>query len=271
MRIFFYFLIFISSINSGYASNNNVLKVLSTTSTRDSGFYNYLLPKFEEQHKVKVYVIATGTGQAIKNAQNCNGDILITHAPDLEKEFVKNKFGVSRHNLMYNDFVLIGPKTQLRELQKLTNITDVFSYLAFNKIKFISRGDNSGTNISEHKIWNLSNINIKNHSGDWYLETGQGMGATLNIAVATNSYVYSDRATWLKFKNKQNHMIVYENDHLMFNQYSIVQINPKYCTMINNKLADTFFKWITSKDVQQLIKNYKLDGKSLFVPNFQNE
>ena len=268
MKNIFLYLFFIIYIGSSHAADDNIVKLLSTTSTRDSGLYNYILPVFENENNIKVYVIATGTGQALKNAQNCNGDLLITHAYKLESEFVKNGFGISRHNLMYNDFVLVGPKDHFDIIRKSENIVEAFILIANNKDKFISRGDNSGTNISEHKIWNKAKIDIQKYSGDWFLETGQGMGATLNIAIATNSYVYTDRSTWLKFNNKQEHTIVYENDSMMFNQYGVVQINPKYCTMTNDYHADILFKWITSKKGQELIRSYKLNGKSLFVPNF---
>ena len=257
-------------VNHGYCygSDNNIIKILSTTSTRDSGLYKYILPIFEKKYNAKVYVIATGTGQAIKNAENCNGDLLITHAQELEINFVNNGFGISRHNLMYNDFVLIGPNTKIDLIKKSKNIIDAFNLIAMSKYKFISRGDNSGTNISEKKIWDLTNIDIKKNSGKWYLETGQGMGATLNVAVATDAYAYTDRATWLKFKNKQDHIITYEGDSRMFNQYGIVKINPTHCKNINYKYSNLFFSWITSKQGQKLIKNYKFNDKVLFVPNF---
>ncbi|MBT7236670.1 MAG: sulfate transporter [Gammaproteobacteria bacterium] len=268
MKKIFLFLFLIINVNSVYASDNNIVKLLSTTSTRDSGLYGYILPIFENEFNIKVYVIATGTGQALKNAQNCNGDLLITHATELESEFVKNGFGISRHNLMYNDFILVGPKHHSNNIKKSKNIIEAFNLISDNKEKFISRGDNSGTNISELNIWNKTNVDIQKYSGDWYLETGQGMGATLNIAIATDSFVYTDRSTWQKFNNKQEHVVVYENDPMMFNQYGVVQINPKHCNMTNYNYSNIFFKWITSKKGQELIRSYKLNGKSLFIPNF---
>jgi tungstate transport system substrate-binding protein len=263
-------LFLVSCINFVHASDENIIKLLSTTSTRDSGLYSHILPMFENEYNIKVYVIATGTGQAIKNAQNCNGDLLITHADKLENKFVKNGFGLSRHNLMYNDFILVGPKDKSNEFRNAKDIIEVFSLIAKNKNKFISRGDNSGTDISEHEIWQKTNIDIQKHSGDWYLKTGQGMGATLNITIATNSYTYTDRATWLKFNNKQQHVIVFENDPLMFNQYGIVKINPKHCKMNSYYYSNIFFKWITSAKGQGIIGSYKLNGKTLFTPNFND-
>ncbi len=260
--IFFISIIFDISISH---SDNNIIKILSTTSTRDSGFFNYILPKFEKQFNANVYVIATGTGQAIKNAINCNGDILITHATDLEEQFVKDGFGDSRHDLMYNDFIIIGPKN--KNISDSNNILDVFKNIAKSELKFISRGDNSGTDISEKKLWELADINITNHSGSWYLETGQGMGPSLNIAIATNSFIYTDRATWLKFQNKQEHEIKFSGDERMFNQYGIVKINPDHCDNLNLMYSNLFFNWITSKHGQSLINNYKYNGHPLFFPN----
>ena len=265
MRNFIIFCIFIFSNINIANSDSNTIKILSTTSTRDSGFFKYILPKFEKQFNANVYVIATGTGQAIKNAINCNGDILITHAIDLEQKFVKDGYGNSRHNLMYNDFVLVGPKNKKKFDTK--NILDVFKIIAKSELKFISRGDNSGTDISEKKLWGLADINISNQSGSWYLETGQGMGPSLNIAIATNAFIYTDRATWLKFQNKQDHQIKFSGDKKMFNQYGIVKINPEHCNNLNVKYSDLFFKWITSKQGQSLIYNYQYNGQPLFFPN----
>ena len=245
------------------------LRILSTTSTRDSGLYEYLLPIFEKKYDINSYVIATGTGHAIKNAEYCNGDVLITHAKNLEEQFVADGYGKHRSNLMYNDFVLIGPSSDPAKISNSDNVSDAFSRIYQSTPFFISRGDQSGTHLSELNIWNsyaISKPIPSNHK--WYLETGQGMGATLNVAVGMNAYTYSDRATWLKFKNKQNHVILYENDDLLRNQYGIVLINENHCRNINHDEANMFYKWITSNEGQEHISNYKFNNEPLFIPNY---
>ncbi|MAM05803.1 MAG: sulfate transporter [Flavobacteriales bacterium] len=245
------------------------LRILSTTSTRDSGLYSYLLPIFDQKYNINSHVIATGTGHAIKNAENCNGDILITHAKKLEDEFVDNGYGKIRSNLMYNDFVLVGPSSDPIKLSTSTNLSDALSKIYQFMPFFISRGDESGTHLSELHIWDtLIKIKPNPSVNRWYLETGQGMGATLNVAVGMNAYTYTDRATWLKFKNKQNHVILFENDSLLRNQYGIVLISNEHCKDINHNGAAIFYNWITSNEGQQYISKYMLNNRSLFIPNY---
>jgi len=266
------FLILVLSFpHISYGAENDNLKLLSTTSTRDSGFLEYMLPKFEKKYNIKVHVIALGTGQALHAAKNCNGDILLTHAPQLEKEFIKNGYGISRDNLMHNDFVIIGPKNDPANIQMLTKASEVFKRISETSTLFISRGDDSGTNISENSIWKKANINPNQYSGTWYLESGQGMGATLNIAIGMNSYTYSDRATWLKFKNKNKHTILFEGDSAMFNQYALIKINPQKCRNLNINNINYFYSWIISPEGKLLISNYIVNGVQLFTPNYIND
>ena len=264
--ILFCLLLFIPSINY----SNSDLRILSTTSTRDSGLYSYLLPIFSEKFGINSHVIATGTGHAIKNAEYCNGDILITHAKKLEDKFIADGYGKIRSNLMYNDFVLIGPSSDPAQISNSTSVSEAFTKIYQYMPFFVSRGDDSGTYISEISIWNLNKASKPNPSIDkWYLETGQGMGATLNIAVAMNAYTYSDRATWLKFKNKQNHKVLFDNDKIMRNQYGIVLISDKHCKNINHNAANIFYQWVTSNEGQRHIFDYKLNNEPLFVPNYR--
>ena len=248
--------------------SESTLKILSTTSTRDSGFYAYILPFFEEKFNIQTFTISTGTGQAIMNAKNCNGDILITHAENLENKFVEENYGISRNNLMYNNFIIIGPSKFKSLFLSITDVKDAFKLIYEKKLKFVSRGDKSGTHISEKKIWSRADIDV-NKIGSWYLKVGQGMGSTLNIAIAMDALTYSDSATWLKFSNKQSHKILFNKDTMMMNQYGIVLINPKYCNNINHNSARLFHDWILSNEGQSLIRNYKYENMSLFIPNYK--
>ena len=241
-------------------------KILSTTSTRDSGFYNYILPIFEKKFDIKTYTINTGTGQAIMNGKNCNGDILITHSKYLEDNFVKNGYGLSRKNLMHNRYVLIGPAKYKELFENTSSVIDAYNIIYSNKIKFVSRGDESGTHLSEKKIWNNANLNL-NSENLWYLSVGQGMGPTLNMAIAMNSVTYSDIATWLKFANKGDHVILFEGDDMMINQYGITLINPNHCKNINHDDAKIFHKWMLSDEGQRIIGQYKYNNIPLFRPN----
>ncbi|MDA7748566.1 substrate-binding domain-containing protein [Gammaproteobacteria bacterium] len=247
--------------------DSNSLKILSTTSTRDSGFFNHLLPIFEKQLKIKTQVIAVGTGQALQNAKNCDGDILLVHAPNLEQEFINDGYGLSRHNVMYNDFVVIGPSDDPIKINSYVSIKNIFRLIYDTKTNFISRGDNSGTNISELLIWDSISYNPYNFSGNWYLESGQGMGATLNIAIGKDAYTYSDRATWVRFNNKSSHKILSSGDPLMHNQYSLVTINPDHCHNLNTSAIAKFKTWILSKDGQASIDAYIIDNNRLFKSN----
>ena len=254
---------FVSSI--AYA-DSNVLLIQSTTSTRDSGLYKYILPKFEDEYDIKAYVVAVGTGQALQNAKNCDGDILIVHSRKLEDKFINEGFGIQRENLMYNDYVVIGPSESNLKIDKNHSVTDFFKIIMNNKFLFVSRGDNSGTNLAELDIWNNLSISSEMLDKEWYLKTGQGMGQTLNIAIGLNAYTFTDRATWTRFKNKKDHIILYENDPLLVNQYGIIKINPKHCSNINHNAAKTFFDWILSKKGQKLISEYMVDEQYLFSP-----
>ncbi|MEC9206316.1 MAG: substrate-binding domain-containing protein [Pseudomonadota bacterium] len=254
---------------SGYLfSEKNDLIIQSTTSTRDSGLYKYLMPIFSKKFNVDVSVVAVGTGQALSNAKNCDADILIVHARDLEEKFVKDGFGSMRSNLMYNKFIIIGPKTDPANISTEKNIHDVFLKIMRSNSKFISRSDDSGTYFSEMKIWNDLNLNPKIYSGNWYLESGQGMGATLNIAIGINAYTFTDSSTWIRFKNKSSHTILFEsNETAMYNQYGVIKINPKHCPGLNHMDAGNLYDWLLSKEGQNLINGYKLHGKQLFYAN----
>ena len=267
MKINYYLslLLFIYPLN--VLSDNNIL-IQSTTSTRDSGFYEYIIPFFYNKHKINVSVVSVGTGQAIKNASRCDGDLLIVHAMELEKKFINNGFGVLRNNLMHNNFVIIGPKNDPANIYNSTNISEVFYKLYNTKHKFISRGDDSGTHMKEKKIWGLAQINTAKLDNNWYLESGQGMGATLNITIGLNAYTISDNATWARFNNKNSHKILFDKDKSLHNQYGIIKINPKICPDLNHNNANIFYNWILSNEGQTLIDQFTINGINVFNGNF---
>jgi len=251
---------------SANADDQSIL-VQSTTSTANSGLYEFLLPKFESHSGIKVNVVAVGTGQAIKNASNCDADVLLVHAKSAEEEFVTEGFGVQRHNLMYNDFVIVGPSNDPAEIKSRKTANEALAQLANSNTIFTSRGDNSGTHKKELALWQLTNVDPTKDSGKWYRETGSGMGATLNIAIGMNAYALTDRATWIKFKNRGQHEILFEGDEQLFNQYGVTLVNSKKCPHVKATDATEFVNWLVGSSGQQLIGEYKVNGQQLFYPN----
>ena len=248
-------------------ANDTFIIVQSTTSTQNSGLFDHILPKFSEKTGVDVRVVAVGTGQALKNARNGDGDVLLVHAKSAEEEFVANGDGVRRHNVMYNDFVIVGPNDDPAQIAGISDITIALTRLAKTKALFASRGDDSGTHKKEHSLWKLTGIDASRHSGKWYRETGSGMGATLNVAVAMGAYTMTDRATWISFQNKDRFAIHVEGDPRLFNQYGIILVNPKRHPHVKARLAQQFIDWLLSNEGQQSIAGYRLGGRQLFFPN----
>jgi tungstate transport system substrate-binding protein len=241
--------------------------VQSTTSTRNSGLYDYLIPIYTKATGKEVRIVAVGTGQAIKNARNCDGDVLIVHSKVDEEAFVAAGYGLKRRDLMYNDFVLIGPTDDPAGIRGSSNITEVLETIAQAQAKFVSRGDDSGTHKAELRFWKAANIDPKPASGTWYIEIGQGMGATLNVSVQINGYVISDRSTWEAFKNKGGHEILFEGDHRLFNQYGVIVVNPEKCNQVHAENAKLFAGWLVSSEGQQAINSYKVRGQQVFFAN----
>lgn len=239
----------------------------STTSTQNSGLYDYILPIFSDKYNIDVRVVAVGTGQAIKNAQNCDGDVLIVHSQTSEENFVESGYGLYRQNLMYNDFIIIGPQNDPAEIDSSQNAFEVFKKIYNSKSVFSSRGDESGTHKAEIKIWNEINLETNKFNGNWYRELGLGMGATLNVAVQMDAYALSDRATWLAFNNKRDHKVLFEGDKSLFNQYGIIPVNPKKCPTVKFNLSEKFIYWMLSKEGQNKIASFKVNGHQLFFPN----
>ena len=244
-----------------------VIVVQSTTSTANSGLYGSILPQFEKQTGIRVNVVAGGTGQAIKNATRGDGDVLLVHATAAEEKFVADGWGVDRFDLMYNDFIFVGPDNDPAGLSDATSAVDALIRISSGRALFASRGDDSGTHQKERLLWTSAGIDPTTSSGDWYRETGSGMGATLNVAVGMNAYAMTDRATWMRFGNKLGFKIVFDNDQQLFNQYGIILVNPSRHPHVNAKDGQIFINWMLGEKGQMAIANFTLDGQQLFFPN----
>jgi len=263
-HIFIIFSIF--SISSNCFSEE-FITLQSTTSTQNSGLYDYLLPKFFDHSNLKVKVVAVGTGQALKNSEKCDGDVLLVHSKKDEEKFVNNGFGISRYDLMYNDFIIIGPSKDPAGLISKNNIKHALKSIINSDSVFVSRGDNSGTHKAELFLWDLAKININDFSKNHYRELGLSMGATLNVAIQMGAYVLSDRATWLAFNNKGNHKVLFQGDKNLHNQYGIIIVNPERCKNVKLQNAQKFVNWMLSNEGQKSISSFKINGQQLFFPN----
>ena len=241
--------------------------VQSTTSTANSGLYDYILPMFTAKTGIKVNVVAVGTGQAIKNAQNGDGDVLLVHAKASEEKFVAEGWGVERSDVMYNDFVIVGPAADPAGIAGSNDAVAAMKTIADKKSLFASRGDNSGTHKKEVSLWKAAAVDTAANSGDWYRETGSGMGATLNTAVGMGAYALTDRATWISFKNKGDYKIVVEGDKGLFNQYGVILVNPAKHPQVKQAEGQAFIDWILGSEGQAAIASYKLNDQQLFFPN----
>jgi len=242
--------------------------VSSTTSTQDSGLFGYILPLFKEKTGIEVKVIAQGTGQALDTGRRGDSDVVFVHAKSAEEKFLAEGEGVKRHPVMYNDFVLIGPKSDPAGIKGIKDVAKALKTIMDKQADFISRGDRSGTHIAELALWNKdAGIDIEKEKGPWYKSIGQGMGAALNTAGASNGYVLSDRGTWLSFKNKGDLQILVEGDKRLFNQYGVMLVNPAKHPNVKKELGQAFIDWLISPEGQEAIANYRINGEQLFYPN----
>lgn len=241
--------------------------VQSTTSTQNSGFYEHLLPIFQAETGIEVRVVAVGTGQAIRNAINGDADVLLVHAKAEEEDFVAHGWGVSRADLMYNDFVIVGPKEDPAGISGEADVLAALVRIAGKESIFASRGDDSGTHKAEMRLWRETGVDVEAASGSWYRETGSGMGATLNAGIGMGGYVLTDRATWIAFRNKQEHAVLVEGDPKLFNQYGIILVNPERHPHVKAGDGQRFVDWMLSEDGQAAIAEFKVDGEQLFFPN----
>jgi len=240
--------------------------VQSTTSTANSGLYDHLLPIFEAETGIEVNVVAVGTGQAIRNARNCDGGVLLVHARPAEEAFVADGRGTERTDLMYNDFVIVGPQDDPAGIDGMTDAQAALAHIAEAEAIFASRGDDSGTHKAEIALWSVTGIDPAAASRQWYRETGSGMGATLNAGIGMGGYVMTDRATWISFANKQDHRIVVEGDADLFNQYGVIPVSPDACPSVNHAAARAFADWLVSAAGQAAIAAFEVDGQQLFFP-----
>ena len=254
-------------ISASVPAAQDSIVIQSTTSTANSGLYDYLLPLFEETHGIKVNVVAVGTGQAIRNAMRGDGDVLLVHAESDEKQFVADGWGVERFDLMFNDFVLVGPAADPAGLEEADSVGEALTRISLSGKFFASRGDDSGTHKKELALWRSAGIDPSEASGGWYRETGSGMGATLNVAVGMNAYCLTDRATWISFANKQGLRVLYEDDPPLFNQYGIILVDSKKHPHVKAKAGQAFVDWMIGKAGQTAIANFRRSGQQLFFPN----
>ncbi len=260
-------LVMTATLLSGQAfAQDKSIVVASTTSTQDSGLFGYLLPIVKQKLGIEVKVLAQGTGQALDTARRGDADVVFVHAKSAEEKFLAEGFGVKRYPVMYNDFVLIGPKTDPAGVHG-SDIVKALQTIKAKAAPFISRGDRSGTNIAELALWKQAGIDIAKDKGPWYKEIGQGMGAALNMASASNAYVLSDRGTWLAFKNRGDLDIIVEGDKRLFNQYGVMLVNPAKHPHVKKELGQEFIDWLVSPDGQKTIAGYKINGQQLFYPN----
>ncbi len=249
------------------AAQDNTIVVASTTSTEDSGLFKHILPLFKAKTGIEVKVVAQGTGQALDTARRGDADVVFVHAKSAEEAFLAQGFGVKRYPVMYNDFVLIGPKTDQAGVAGTKDIVAALRTLHDKQITFISRGDRSGTHLAELALWKAAGIEVGPNSGAWYKSIGQGMGAALNTAAALNAYVLSDRGTWLAFGNKGDLDIAVQGDKRLFNQYGVTLVNPQKHSHVKAAAGQQFIDWLVSPEGQRAIADYRINGSQLFYPN----
>jgi tungstate transport system substrate-binding protein len=253
------------------AAQEKSIVVASTTSTQDSGLFGFILPKFKAKTGIDVRVISQGTGQALDTGRRGDADVVFVHAKPQEEKFVADGFGVKRYAVMYNDFVLIGPKADPAKIKGGKDVVAALKAISEKASPFVSRGDRSGTHAAELALWKVAGLDPAGSKPGWYREIGQGMGAALNTAGAMGAYVLSDRGTWISFKNKGDLEIVVEGDRRLFNQYGIMLVNPQKHPNVKKDLGQAFIDWVISPEGQETIAAYKIDGQQLFFPNAGNE
>jgi tungstate transport system substrate-binding protein len=243
------------------------ITVASTTSTEQSGLFKHLLPVFEAKTGIKVRVVAVGTGQALDIGRRGDADVVLVHAKPLEEKFMAEGQGVKRYDVMYNDFVLIGPKSDPAKVAGTKDIVAAFQRIRDAQAPFVSRGDRSGTHFAELEIWKLAGVDIAQAKGSWYRDTGQGMGPALNTAAGMNAYILADRGTWLSFKNRGDLTIVVQGDKRLYNQYGVMLVNPARHPTVKKEMGQAFVDWLISAEGQKTIADYKINGEQLFFPN----
>jgi tungstate transport system substrate-binding protein len=251
----------------GASAQERFITVASTTSTEQSGLFGYILPSFERKTGIKVRVVALGTGQALDLARRGDADVVFVHAKAAEERFLDEGHGVARVAVMYNDFVLIGPKSDPAKIAGGANVAWALRKIQAREAPFVSRGDRSGTHMAELDLWKASGIDLDKVKGAWYRDTGQGMGPALNTAASMDAYTLADRGTWLAFKNRGDLAILVEGDRRMFNQYGVMLVNPARHPSVKKELGQAFIDWLVSPEGQKAIADYRINGEQLFFPN----
>jgi len=262
------FLVMLFALTGGVAqAQDRFITVASTTSTEQSGLFGFLLPAFEKESGIKVRVVALGTGQALDLARRGDADVVFVHAKAAEEKFVAEGHGVKRFPVMYNDFVLIGPKGDPAKVAGGRDIVEALKKIRSTQAPFVSRGDRSGTHMAELDLWQASGIDLEQAKGPWYRDTGQGMGPALNTAASMNAYLLADRGTWLAFRNRGDLAILVEGDQRLHNQYGVILVNPEKHPTVKKDLGQKFIDWVISPAGQKAIADYKINGEQLFFPN----
>jgi tungstate transport system substrate-binding protein len=251
------------------AAQEQHIVVASTTSTEQSGLFGHLLPAFKARTGIDVRVVALGTGQALDTARRGDADVVFVHDRDAELKFLNDGFGVDRREVMYNDFVLVGPKGDPAKIGGTRDIVAALKKIADSKTPFASRGDRSGTHAAELRLWKVAGVDPDSGKGGWYRETGSGMGPTLNTAAAMDAYALADRGTWISFRNRRDLIILVEGDQRLFNQYGVMLVNPAKHPHVKKDLGMQFVEWVTSPEGQKTIAEYKIEGEQLFFPNYK--
>jgi tungstate transport system substrate-binding protein len=257
----------VASLGTSALAQDKSIVVASTTSTQDSGLFGHILPLFKAKTGIDVRVIAQGTGQALDTGRRGDADVVFVHAKAAEEKFLADGFGVKRFPVMYNDFVLVGPKNDPAGIKGTKDIVAALTAVKTKSAPFISRGDKSGTHQAELALWKVAGIEVEKDPGSWYKAIGQGMGAALNTASASNAYVLTDRGTWISFKNRGDLDIAVEGDQRLFNQYGVMLVNPAKHAHVKKELGQTFIDWLVSGEGQKAIADYKINGQQLFFPN----
>jgi tungstate transport system substrate-binding protein len=260
-------LLFATALCGQVQAQDKFITVASTTSTEQSGLFKHLLPIFEKKTGIQVRVVAVGTGQALDIGRRGDADVVLVHAKPLEEKFMAEGQGVKRYDVMYNDFVLIGPKGDPAHVAGTKDVAAAFRKIKETQAPFVSRGDRSGTHFAELELWKLAGIDIAKEKGPWYRDTGQGMGPALNTAAALGAYILSDRGTWLSFKNRGELTIVVQGDRRLFNQYGVMLVNSQKHPTVKTKLGQAFVDWLISPEGQDAIASYRVNGEQLFFPN----
>ena len=248
-------------------AQDKFIVVASTTSTEQSGLFGHILPVFQKKTGIQVRVVALGTGQALDLARRGDADVVLVHARAAEEKFLAEGHGVRRYPVMYNDFVLIGPKSDPARVTEGKDILEALKKIRAAGAPFVSRGDRSGTHIAELDLWKMAGIDIGREKGPWYKDTGQGMGPALNTAAAMNGYILADRGTWISFKNRGELAVAVQGDRRLFNQYGIMLVNPARHPNVKKDLGQVFVDWVISPEGQKAIAGYKIGGEQLFFPN----